>query len=314
MKIPPLDTQHISAINLVSAICSISTLIRKLELLPETSVTGLEPEPAIVPDRNDQNRPIIPDLGPSPRLPLVRKTIRHALTAEWRTSHFCIFRPVLTKDADYAGGVGPVPWTEVEKSEVKGEKIWFNDAGLPDRKEAPFKEPGKLRLEQGLVWLVHLSKHQNGAPEEECVQWRQVYGSTKPPPPWSTAVQPVTQVPRGQRMVHLLTYDTFLKISQAAVAIPYPNETWVWLAHLNGENNPSSRWMGLPLKLATEVEPLIDEVELEVMKGMFGAGYEEVAGVVEGLVTLVNDAEKLGPSEVSSTLPSHMVFFVPPPE
>jgi hypothetical protein len=52
----------------------------------ETTIDSCEPEPAIIPDRTNQNHPIIPDLGPTPSLGLVRKTVCQALTAKWSES------------------------------------------------------------------------------------------------------------------------------------------------------------------------------------------------------------------------------------
>jgi hypothetical protein len=202
---------------------------------------------------------------------------------------------VLTKPADDAGGVGAVPWNEVENNVTE----WITGPRLPDPVKAPFKEPGRLRLEQGLAWLVHLSKRQNGAPTSEHLQWSRAYGSSKPPPSWSAAIQPIEQVPRGQRTVHLLKYDGYFERSQAAVPIPYAKETWLWLAHTKGEGDPSKGWMGLPCRVFLDAEPLIDRQEMEAMKNMFGEYYDEVKELVEELVTEVNEAEKFAPCEVS---------------
>lgn len=202
--------------------------------------------------------------------------------------------------ADDAGGVGAVPWTEIIKSVEKGEEKWVLSSRLPDPEEAPFVDPGKLRLDQGVEWLKHLSKRQDGAPEDKRFQWQQVYGGTKPPPPWSAACKPyTTALRRRNRRVYVLRYVGFIRQSQAAIAIPYSENTWKWLAHTKGEKDHAKSWMGLPSKAVNDDDLLVDGGTVDIIKGWFGDGWDEISKLVEELMESVNKSERFGPAEVS---------------
>lgn len=201
------------------------------------------------------------------------------------------------------GGVGPVPWTEIEEDIRAGKETWVLKSRLPDPEKAPLKDPAKLKLAQCQVWLKHMSKRQNGDPPEELFQFVQVYGGTQPPPEWSSALKPFNQVQRGPNLVHLLRYDgKYQTKSQAVKAIPYHKNSWIWYAHEKGHAIPLSHWLGLPSRAETESAPgpLIGEEEQGVIEDTFSTAYEEVQEPIEKLVDAVNKAETLGPASVSA--------------
>jgi hypothetical protein len=74
------------------------------------------------------------------------------------------------------------------------------------------------------------------------------------------------------------------------------------LAHLNGESDPSKAWMGLPLVRIANRDPLVNPEAMDLIKGMFSDYWDEVKGVVEGMMDQVNKAERFGPAEVSNSI------------
>lgn len=202
------------------------------------------------------------------------------------------------------GGVGPIPWAEIEENIREGREDWIEKSRLPDPSVAPFKEPGRLKLAECLAWLSFLSKRQNGDPEAELFQFKQVYAGAKPPPSWSAALEPCEKVQRGSNHVYLLKYEPYVQKSQAVAGIAYPKNTWIWLAHLNGQDEPLGNWKGLPPRVETDnsVEALIGEEERASIKKMFSNAWDEVGELIEELIDRVNVAESLGPASVSACI------------
>jgi hypothetical protein len=54
-----------------------------ITVLADTFVIGQPPEPAIVPDREDQNRPIVPAIDPNICTRLARRLVRDTISAFW---------------------------------------------------------------------------------------------------------------------------------------------------------------------------------------------------------------------------------------
>ncbi|CAE6509652.1 unnamed protein product [Rhizoctonia solani] len=235
--------------------------------------------PAVYPDRNAQNQPYIPPLGPDPRLAVVREVYHDSVTATYQ----------------YCGGVGPVPWTTIIESLAAGEVTWFALSRLPDPELAPFLEPRKLKLQQGLIWLPHLAKRQNGAPKDEHFLFNQTFGASKPPPDWSCALRPFTTTQHRNNTVHVLRYDGYIERSQAVSGIRYPKRTWMWMRKLESGVPIQESSRSLPTRAFGLVEPVISDAEIDAYKVIFQGCWDVVSALVLRMTSLVNQAEDLGP-------------------
>ena len=263
---------------------------------------GQAPAPAVIPDKDDQYLPIIPDLGIKPRLALARAVVRQALVAEWCKSSPC-HQPAYTytyTQLDAMGGADEVPWTALEAAHAEGSERFIKKARMPPK--VPIKDPSRLSLDECEEWLKHLMKRQarKETPNDNYdndFQFHRVWGTTKEPPSWSAAVEKSLYTRKG-RQVWETIFDGYVKVVQATNPIPYSEASWKYAYYLKKQTG-LEHWTGLPSRVINTLQPIIGPEEKAQELRWFKHGPTDVKELVGRLIDAVNMLEEHAPATVS---------------
>ncbi|CAE6391234.1 unnamed protein product [Rhizoctonia solani] len=255
-----------------------TTWVHETYFNQKQSVKAQVVRPSVYPDRQAESLPLVPVLGPDPRISIVRDIYHDYFTAMWA----------------YGGGQTSVPWSLIIEDIAQGGEEWIRRSCLPNPKDAPLVLPSRLTLRHGLKWVEHFEKRQKGAPLGEQLQFAQTF-ALKPPPTTSSALRPCPTNKYRANTVYTLRFTEPIQRSEAVTGIPYLPRAWHWLRSLTGGSPSFNNGLKLPTAEVVMEDPVILPAEVTSWKDLFGNSWGKVEEVVDALVACANEAESLGP-------------------
>jgi hypothetical protein len=155
-----------------------------------------------------------------------------------------------------------------------------------------------LTLKQGIVWVEHFSKRQNGEPLVSQFGFQQTL-AYKPPSVLSTAIRPCITMKYHGQTVYILKFASPVARSEAVSGIPYKPRAWNWLRHIKGVDEAPENRLKLPILGCINSSPLILPNKKAAWSKLFGDLWDQVSTLITDLIDSVNNAERLAPYLVS---------------
>ncbi|KAG9089465.1 hypothetical protein FS749_001312 [Ceratobasidium sp. UAMH 11750] len=246
------------------------------------------PQPAVMPDRIDNNHPMMPDVPEDiVTLMLARSWVRVFWSGRWQ----------------YDGGHDSVPYSLIAADPDR----WVDPKRCP--KGVPFKEAGQLNLAQCLEWVRHLSGRRNGTVDKEAeFGFRQILTANLDTYPTCPEVIERTQFVRNGRPVWLVRFSRLVEQPQNKKPIYYKRSSWLYFYHCEHERDPTisgtpglAHWSGLPTRPADmdAGNGRFSHDEMNLIKSWFKNCEDGVKDLVDNIMAEVNVMEDRLPIWVS---------------
>ncbi|KAG8722788.1 hypothetical protein FRC09_005722 [Ceratobasidium sp. 395] len=195
------------------------------------------------------------------------------------------------------GGNGHVPYKEITEDIAAGHYSWIPQECIPDN--TVFKEPGKLKKAECLVWLNHL---RDWRIDSSSFRFAKVYTVQRSLFPSNSQASSLKEIDRNGVAVYIATYNGPVTAPQNAKAVTYPQEAWDWMYHSLKPGESSSDATKLPRgTLPTRVEgdagafTPFDSEEVGMVEKVFSGCEPRPQRIVSNLMDAFNRLEKVLP-------------------
>ncbi|KAG9122295.1 hypothetical protein FRC07_001402 [Ceratobasidium sp. 392] len=234
------------------------------------------------PCREEYMRPLIPDTSvDQPDSKLARSWTGTVWSAVWQLY----------------GGNGHIPYKEIIEDIEAGHYSWIPKECIPAN--TVFKEPGKLKKAECLVWLDHL---RDWRIDSSSFRFAKVYTVKRSLFPSNSQASSLKELDRNGVGVYLATYNGPVTAPQNAKAVTYPQEGWDYMYYSLKAGESSSDATKLPRgALPTCVEgdagpitPFCSE-EVGMVEKIFQACEPRPRKIVSGLMDAFNRLEQVLP-------------------